>query len=364
VETKDEGNVTSAFGGSDGDPPDWPVIVPLGIRIAQAQGPRPTDTVPTSMSIVLDVDNIPGLPEALDRHLAGEVFDTETRWWVSHPPQSKSPIAILSVYLQQPDLGLHIAIDVDEYSNALKIVARTKRVAIVDPEMDHNLRIKNPFEVLNSKDSGRSMVISVEDAQPVLQILLQRLDISPQGLAAEATPTDTSEDEGQSVEEFLSGARKATLTTLVMIAGEAPAIVLVDPGVRSLGDRLSFGPDFTEGRWKVKHDDDALILRLDCGPEDDCIASWFLVDPPQELLRAAGCGANLVVVVDRPIRPGSNRKVLAQMNKGTSIYVEKATFALFELMENSPPETDAQRGAPEPPEDGEDETGSEATTRS
>jgi hypothetical protein len=334
MEKREEEDIKDVFGG-DGDLPDWPAIRPYHIRIMQFQLPDLAEGLPASMVVVLEFDAIPGLSEAVDRQPEGEAFDTVTRWSISHPPESDSPFALLSIYCKQRDLGFHIAINVDQHSEALMVVARTKSVLIIDPEMDRNLRLQNPFEAMKS---GRMMDLNVEDAQPILQILLQRQDIPPKTPTADEAPAEDSDE--RNLAEFLEGARPAKLTSIVMMVDLPPTIVLVDPEVGDLPDRIGPEPGFALGSWTAKAADDGPVIRLECSLEDGSTASWFLTSPSQELMRVAALSTHMVVVADKPIRQGSNRKVLAQMAKGAPIYVDKVNLAMLEFIDNRLPETD------------------------
>ncbi|HET8955638.1 MAG TPA: hypothetical protein VFN18_08265 [Solirubrobacterales bacterium] len=325
-------NVNSAFGGGS-DLPDWPLVVPDTVGIFGAQVPGESEAVPGSMTIVLDLEAVPGLMEVIDRNEKGEVFDVETRWAISNPPQSDSPIAILSAHLPEIGLGFHIAILVDVYSKALMAAAKTKWVTIVDSELYGRLRSQNPFGAL---ESGKSLAFGVDDNEPLLLVLLQRLDLPPRVPGSEAT-ANAVEGADENDAQFVSGSAPATLAAILLPTGEAPAVVLIDPEVGKLREQLA--PDSNlEGRWAAKKTDDGSIARFDCSLDGEVIASWSIMNPPQELVRAAASGHHMVAVLAKPVPEGDREAALAQMHEGVPIFAPAATEAMLPLMDSTRPD--------------------------
>lgn len=337
-----DGNIESRLSGAglgEGDAPlpDWPIIVPYTIGVMQAQGAG-GDGLAVSMVVVLNLDDVPGLGEAVDRNGRGEQFDTVTAWGISQPPEFDSPVAMLALELPEIDLGFYVAIVVDEYIKGLRVAAQTKNVMIVDAEQYRHLNSEGPFEAFKH---GKSMKFTVEDANPLLRVLLQRLDFPSKGLGSEA-----SEDEGKeavvSAEEFIDGATPVSVAAIQVTAGDPSIVALVDPRARTLNYRLGSNPYF-DGRWSTMATDDGPLARLDCSLEGERVGSWFVRNPPQELVRATASAAHGVLIIDKQILGDREEAMQSYLREGVSIWVDASTQEMFKIMESSPPPEDESR---------------------
>jgi hypothetical protein len=322
----------SAFEGYEGRLPDWPFIVPDTVGVFGAQAPGGA-SIPGSMTIVLDLEGVPGLAEAVDRHQKGEVFEIETRWAVTNSPEDDSPTAVLSAYLTEIGLGFNIEIIVDIYSEALLAAARTKWVTIVDPELHSRLLSQSPFKAM---ESGRSMAFGVEDNEPLLYVLMQRLDLPRK--AVESEPAANAPGEADETDaEFVEGGTPAIPVAILMPPDDLPAVVLVDPGVGNLRERLAPDADL-EGRWAVRVTDGGPIARLDCSLEGERIASWLIPAPVQELVRVTASGPHVVAVLVKFVQEDDSEAAAEQAREGVLMTVGAATEAMLPILDSTRPD--------------------------
>ncbi|HEU4706032.1 MAG TPA: hypothetical protein VFS64_02460 [Solirubrobacterales bacterium] len=315
-----EEKVKPPDGGTDG-PAGQRVIAPFHMGVMQAQEPGTPAGHPVAVAATVDFDLVPGLREVRDRIQSGEEFDTSTHWWTSHPPRFKSPLAILTLEMPQIDFRFDLGIEVDTYSPALMAAVQTKMIMLIDRKMEHRLRTRNPLKVADS-----SIAFEVDDVESLRRILLQRLDFGEQD-RDEARVDEPAGDLSENAE-------RAEFLKVISASGLPTIIVLVDPQleVEKVRDLVSSEPNF-DGQWTARKNDQGSLVRLDCALGEKPVGSWWIPDPPQELVRAAAAGDHVVVVLKKPIRIGSYMRATARLaRKGIPIVAGKASKTMFELM--------------------------------
>lgn len=327
-----ERNVRDGLGGFDIDLtglPAGPVIVPQTVGVIPVRFRGEGKEHPACMVIVFDLETVPGLPETVDRHQRGEELNIKTRWIALLPKDPSGPATVLlSLQLLDRDLVLYVAIDLDRHKPGLMIAAQTKHVVIAESSLESDLRLQDPRKAFQN---GKSMIFEVEDARPLLQSFLQRFDIQPKTLASEISMGGAGK-EGESVAEFLDGTTPVELSTLRTVPGKPMIVVLVDPAVGSLRERLGSKPYF-EGLWSVRRSEDGPIARLDCNLEGERIASWVLHAPSQEFARLVASGSHGISIVSRHVREGDDEGVMSQVRRGVPIWASGAPLAMLEIIE-------------------------------
>jgi hypothetical protein len=303
--------------------PKWPVVIPSNVSTLQMVLPSSPEAWPFAMLLILDLEAVPGLTEAVDRHQRGERLDIKSAWITLLPEEDPkdSAIAVLALQLPELDLSFLVWIDVDANSEGLKIAAKTDKVIIVDEETGRHLRAQD----LDKAVGGRELGFRVDDVDPLLQMLLQRVDIPlPSGATEKAEESDA---------EFVDGAKPASVTALLTGADAPPLVMLFDPRLEVGTFRDQLGTrEFFDGYWKVRMTEEGLVARIDCGAGDERIGSWILSGAPQELGRAIVGESHGVFIVDEPAEESDGEgALLARAKKGVPLFAKAAPPMILEL---------------------------------
>jgi hypothetical protein len=250
--------------------------------------------VPLAMLLTVDVDQVPGFREVLQRQEAGEEFDVVSRWAaLTDEGGGMPPQAILDFYLPDFDLGVEIYVDVDEHPRSLQAAIQTGHVMVMGPDLYE--RLQHEDEIGAKLDDMRIFTVQPPDPTPIVGLLHQRFDL-PQPVYRPDQQKLSANVGEEAAAEFLEGARPVTLAA-VSVRGDGPVtIALVDPESASLKAEIPSGAK-VEGRWGAIVAGGRSVLAFDIFAGGKQIGRWVIGDPPAELVRAGSHGAHGVGIL-------------------------------------------------------------------
>jgi hypothetical protein len=152
-----------------------PLLVPLQVGSFGAQSPGGEESEVLAMTATIDIDQLPGLRAAFEKHHAGTLLDITAQWHMAVPGDTTvAPLAFLHLEIEEFKLSFDIIFDVDEHQRSLAAAARTGKLTLFEPELGGALRIEAPQEALRRL---MSLGVMTGDTEPLRRVLHQRFDL-------------------------------------------------------------------------------------------------------------------------------------------------------------------------------------------
>jgi hypothetical protein len=269
-----------------------------------------------AMAITIDVDEVPGLRRVFSRQRAGEEFDVISRWGAAVDTEDDAaPYALVDFYLPEVDIGVEIAIEVDRYPDSLLAGIRSGTVFIIDAELSGLLQ---KCDIASTLDEYKPLALRLPDPKPVIGVLQQRFDLPREAYEPERRPVTPTTQQAE-FEAFIVDANPVTTYAIQYRNEGTPTIVIVDPIVRRLRDRIA-GDARLEGRWGLLVGDKHTLLRFDGFANGIEFGRWILSNPSESLIRAGAAGAHSVALISE--RPSEDQdEADRQWREGVHLWV-------------------------------------------
>jgi hypothetical protein len=307
-------------------PPEQ-VLVPLQVGSFGTQTPGGEGTEVLAMTATVDIDQLPGLRAAFEKHNAGTLLDITAQWHVAMPDDTTfAPLAFLHLEIAEFDLDFDIVFDVDEHRRSLAAAARTGKLTLFERELGGALRIEAPEEALRRL---MSLGVMTGDTEPLRRVLQQRFDLP---FANRSVPRHfvASGDAMSSLEEFIGDSGKQPELAIVGSVGGPTIVIIVDPGA-DLDALAKADPETRWAHWSAVMGGPYTLVRVDVLDGKTPLASWVWANPEQQLMRATSSGAHYVAVVTERVSDDPDER-RAALDKAAVFLVDEAAPAMRALL--------------------------------
>jgi hypothetical protein len=308
--------------------PPQPLLVPLQVGSFGAQTPGGDDPEVLAMTATVDIDQLPGLRAAFEKHNAGTLLDITAQWHIALPNDKKvAPLAFLHLEIPEFQLVFDVVFDGDAHRRSLAAAARTGKLTLFEQELGEALKIEAPQDAL---ERLMSLGVTTGDTEPLRRVLHQRFDLP---FVSRPVPRQVVApgDAKNSLDEFIGDAGKEPELAIVGSVGGPTVVVIVDPAA-DLDALGKADPEKRWAHWSAVMAGPHVLVRLDVLDNKTQLGAWVWSNPEQELMRATSAGAHYVAVVTEAVSddPDTRR---AQLKKAAVFLVNEAAPAMRALLQ-------------------------------
>jgi hypothetical protein len=304
-----------------------PLLVPLQVGSFGAQSPGGDESEVLAMTATIDIDQLPGLRAAFEKHHAGTLLDITAQWHMAVPGDTTvAPLAFLHLEIEEFKLSFDIIFDVDEHQRSLAAAARTGKLTLFEPELGGALRIEAPQEALRRL---MSLGVMTGDTEPLRRVLHQRFDLPFKNRPVPRQVVGPGEAP-DSLDEFRDGASENPELAIVGSVGGPTVVMIVDPAV-DLDALAESDPEARWAHWSAVVVGPHALVRVDVLDGKTPLGAWIWANPEQQLVRATSAGAHYVAVVTEEVSddPGERR---VQLGEAVVFLVNEAAPAMRALL--------------------------------
>jgi hypothetical protein len=301
--------------------------VPLQVGSFGAQTPGGEQTEVFAMTATIDIDQLPGLRDAFEKHNAGTMLDITAQWHIAVPADRKvAPLAFLHLEIAEFGLDFDIVFDLDEHQRSLAAGARTGKLTLFESELGGALRTESPEDAL-----GRLMSIGLitGDTEPLRRALQQRFDLPFSSRPVPRQVIAPGEAMG-SLDEFTDGASENPELAIVGSVGGPTVVMIVDP-TANINALAESDPETRWAHWSAAMAGPHALVRVDVLDGKTPRAAWIWANPAQQLIRAASTGAHYVAVVTEEVSDDPDER-RAQLEKAVVFLANEAAPAMRALL--------------------------------
>jgi hypothetical protein len=304
-----------------------PLLVPLQVGSFGAQTPGGEQTEVLAMTATIDIDQLPGLRDAFEKHNSGTMLDITAQWHMAVPADRKvAPLAFLHLEIADFDLDFDIIFDLDEHQRSLAAGARTGKLTLFERELGGALTTESPEDAL-----ARLMSIGVitGDTEPLRRALQQRFDLPFTSRPVPRLVVPPGEAT-RSLDEFRDGASEDPGLAIVGSVGGPTVVIIVDPGA-DLDALTASDPETRRAHWSAILAGPHALVRVDVIDDKTPLAAWIWANPAPQLIRATSAGAHYLAVVTDEVSDDPD-EWRAQLEKAAVFLVAEAAPAMRALL--------------------------------
>jgi hypothetical protein len=304
-----------------------PILVPLQVGSFGAQTVGGEEAEIVAMTATIDVDALPGLRAAFEKHASGTALDIVSQWHTAVPADTQvAPLAFLLLDISEFDLRFNIVFDLDEHRRSLAAAARTGMLMLFEPRLGEALRLEAPQQALQRL---QSLGLVIGDAEPLRRALQQRFDL-PFPTRPVPRIEVAAANVASALDEFRECARVGAELAVVNPISSWPIVVVVDPDANQNALAGSV-PEDRWAHWSAVVAGPHALIRLDLVERQTPLAAWVWADPPQELVRATSSGPHHIAVVSAAI-PDAPQERKLQLEAAPMFPVKEAPPAMRGLL--------------------------------
>jgi hypothetical protein len=301
------------------------LIAPIDVGSAGVQNEGGTEREPWAMTVTIDLDAVPHLREAFERHASGVAIDTTTQWHtMTHEDVGVSPLAFLRVEFPEFGVVFNVGFAVDEYRRSLAVAARTGLVVLLEPALSEAMRLESPKTAMRDH---QSIALSVSGVEPLRRALSQRFDLP---FPERTVPREEHrpEEAPEAFTKFLEGGTESPAFAISAPAGQSPVIIIADDQAAAAAVGAS---DERLAHWSSALLGPHSVARLDLLDGERILWTAVWANPPAALLRSTSSSAHFVAIVAGELSE-SPARLSAQLENAIDFPVEEAAEAMRALL--------------------------------